>query len=211
MKRLLLVLCAVLMAACAPSRPPLPPPWDFPDSRAPAAVPSLELPGSPGDELGFGEPAGSLGYEHEVTQPATIEPPTVMPSPQSLGVENLLELGDPKVPARFASLALAQEGRMAYGTAQPVQARQKLQSALQIWGQNPYALYYLGLLEIEAGNYMQAASFARAAISRLRGSPFWLARANLLLAEASLRMGDERAAEIARGKALAIDPQVELR
>lgn len=132
-------------------------------------------------------------------------------SPPALGAETLTELADARFPSYGASLSLAQEGRLAWLNHDPIDARQKLQSALQIWGNNPYAHYYLGMLELEAGHYALAMTFAKTAVRNLRSNPFWNARAYLLLSETLERSGDQSGAFEARTKAFDLDPRVELR
>jgi tetratricopeptide (TPR) repeat protein len=133
------------------------------------------------------------------------------PSPPALGLESLTDLPEAGNPARGASLELAQEGRRAWMNHDPADARQKLQSALQIWGNNPYAHYYLGMLELEAGHYAQATAFAKSAVRNLRQNPFWNARAYLLLSETMERSGNRQGALEAKIRAFDLDPRVELR
>lgn len=145
---------------------------------------------------------------------ATEQPPAAKferASPPALGAETLTEMADARYPSRGASLSQAQEGRLAWLNHDPLDARQKLQSSLQIWGNNPYAHYYLGMLELEAGHYALATTFARNAVRNLRNNPFWNARAYLLLSETLERSGDRAGAFAARTKAFDLDPRVELR
>jgi tetratricopeptide (TPR) repeat protein len=91
-----------------------------------------------------------------------------------------------------------------------VAARQKLQSALQIWGGNPWAKYYLGLVEFEEGNYSPAVTFAKAALRQLKRYPFWNARAFFLLGEAYGRLGRTDESTRAKDEAYELDPNVSL-
>lgn len=206
--RLLPVL--LLVAACAHRRPE---PADgtgaepaYPtDASAPAA-------GEYADELTDGVFAGDVtdgAFAGALTEapPVTVLPP----SPPPLGAESLAALPEASNPARGASLTLAQEGRLAWLNRDPARARQKLQSALQVWGANPWAKYYLGLLELDAGHYAQAVTFAREAARGLRQNAYWNARAHLLLATALERGGDHDGAFAARTKAANLDPRVELK
>lgn len=198
-----------LVTACAHRQPEPGPggePLAYPEAAT--AAESGEYPYAETDGAFAGEITGDA-YAAEVTEapPVTVLPP----SPPPLGAESLASLPEASSPARGASLTLAQEGRLAWLNRDPERARQKLQSALQVWGANPYAKYYLGLLELDAGHYAQAVNFAREAARSLRQNPFWNARAHLLLATALERGGDRDGAFVARTKAANLDPRVELK
>lgn len=217
--RVLWFLFVLGMAACAHERaierPPAPPaaePVTAPTAPAPAPVTTppdwstLNLPATaPTDEYAA-ETTGETFAEAE-----TAPPVPERPSPPPLGAESLAALPDAALPARGASLKLAQEGRLAWLNRDAVVARQRLQSALQLWGGNPYAKYYLGILELEDGHYAQAESFAREATRKLRDNPFYAARAYLLLALTLERSGDLKGAFAARARADELDPRVELK
>lgn len=200
----------LLAAACA-HRQPAP----STESDAPLGYPDETTAADEGwypyadTEAAFADGITDDAYAYEVTETPSV---TVLPpSPEPLGAESLAALPDASNPARGASLTLAQEGRLAWFNHDPARARQKLQSALQVWGANPWAKYYLGLLELDAGHYAQAVRFAREAARGLRQHPFWNARAHLLLATALERGGDRDGAFVARTKAANLDPRVELK
>ncbi len=204
--RIALLLAALLAGACSHTPEPrfdagLPAPLEFPHAGT-AYVPAPDpgaLGGLPDEgEAPFAEEATAVAHEAPVT------------SPPAVGRESLLALGDRSVPRQYASLNLAEEGRRLRTAGDSVKARARLQSALQVWGNNPLARYYLGLLEFEAGQYAQAAAFARVAARGLRAWPYWQARAHLLVAESEARLGEAGQAEAARRRALELDPFVSL-
>lgn len=200
----------LLVAACAHRQTgPATEPGAEPVYPGEATAPTMgEYPAEPTDGVYAGDLTDGT-YAGEVTEapPVTVLPP----SPPPLGAESLASLPEATNPARGASLTLAQEGRLAWLNRDPARARQKLQSALQVWGANPWAKYYLGLLELDAGHYAQAVTFAREAARGLRQNAFWNARAHLLLATALERGGDQEGAFAARTKAANLDPRAELK
>jgi hypothetical protein len=199
----IVVLPPPAQAPAYPAPETLPPGWVLPPSFGLPAT----APGYPAAETAAEYPEAATGYAEAETAP----PPPVRPSPPPLGAANLAGLPEAAAPARGASLRLAQDGRMAWLNREPVVARQKLQSALQLWGGNGYAKYYLGILELEAGHYAQAESFARDAARRLKDNPFYAARAYYLLALSLERAGDAKGAFAARARADELDPRVELK
>ena len=184
-------------------------------------MPTTEMPPFPGyisDGTWLMPPQTVTDSTAAVTDATDVTDATVPPqprferaSPAALGAESLTELADENYPSRGASLSLAQEGRLAWLNHDPADARQKLQSSLQVWGNNPYAHYYLGMLELDAGHYALAMTFAKNAVRNLRLNPYWHARAYLLLSETLERSGDQGGAFEARTKAFDLDPRVELR
>lgn len=215
------VAVALVLAACAHERPGAPPPVATPAApagpqpvyAAPVTPPAdwlpVPAPVTAGAPAYPAEATGAAGYGETTTAPIVLR--LERPSPPPLGADDLAMLPEAASPARNASLKLAQDGRLAWMNRDAVVARQKLQTSLQLWGANPYAKYYLGILELESGHYAQAESFARDAARRLRENPFYEARAYLLLALALERSGDAGGAFEARAKADQLDPRVELK
>lgn len=207
--RLLRLLPILLLTAACAHRPPEPEHGGEIPTGYPSEPTMPEGAAYPSGVTEFaGEPTGET-FAGDVTEtpPVTVLPP----SPPPVGAETLAALPEATNPARGASLTLSQEGRLAWLNRDPERARQKLQSALQVWGANPWAKYYLGLLELDAGHYAQAVNFAREATRGLRHNAFWNARAHLLLATALERGGDQDGAFAARTKAANLDPRVELK
>lgn len=198
----------------------------IPDEQQQQPMPAGPEAEAPTAEPGSGEPSAALPpttpadtpFPWEITEgtaPATETTPAPPPadplSPPPVGVEDLAQLPEAQHPARRASLNLTQEGRLALNNRDFLAARQKLQSALQIWGNNGWAKYYLGLVLFYEGQYAQSATFAKAAVRQVRQYPFWGARAQFLLGEALERMGQGEQSVRAKNQAYAQDPRVELK
>lgn len=146
----------------------------------------------------------------EQTTTVTLPPPQ-RPSPPAIGLANLAEALESTTPSRRASLTLVQRAREKWQNREPEAAAAELRSALQLWGGNPYALYYLGILNLERGHYGEAAAQAQRAVSLWKQNTFWQARAYLLLSEARQKLGDAGGALEARQRAWDLDPRAELR
>lgn len=172
-----------------------------PSATAPTGVTESAIQEMPGDSTA---PAME-------TDPVAAPHIHLRPSPPAVGLDDLALVPEATSPGRKASLSLSQAGRLAWLNREPDSARQKLQTALQIWGSNPYALYYLGVLELDYGHYAQAGAFARKAASQFKENLFWTARAELLASEAFARSGDRERSFAARKRAFDLDPRAELR
>lgn len=209
----LLLLLSVSCASATPSPRPVHPAGSQVLAPGGGALPTMspaELLDLPADfaEEWSPDPVTMPSSMGSVTEPVPQTPVVPRPGP---GVRDLADLGHSQPPARRASLSLTQDARLAYLNQEPVAARHQLESAVQLWGRNPYALYYLGLLELDDRNYANARDYARTAIEHIEDSPGWLARFYLLLGEAETRLGNPHEAAVARSRAHALDRNAVLR
>lgn len=203
-RRLLLAMVGALTAPhCA--RPIIPPP-----AAPPPAVTSPE----PQVMRREAEPK-RLPIEEEAVG-ATMEPAAgpetgsePAPPPAAATAPSVLDTLRPGTPPQVAAAThLAEDARAQLAAGNVDRAMEKLERAIAVDANNPYAYYFLAECHFSRRTYDQAIAFAdRAALLSARSDPAWAGRAFFLqgaIYEAAGRFADARAAY---GRAAHADPR----
>lgn len=195
-----LALLLALPYGCAPRRssPPLPeiPPAPAPQERAERRPP----PRVPEERVGPGEaPLGSRrdGAAVPDEEPLPETPPSVV------------AMIDASTPSNVAAATrLVEASRKDSSSGDSETAIEKLERAIAVDPNNPYAYYFLAEAHFRRGTYDQSIAFAeKAALLSARTSPSWLSRSYALQGQVFEAAGRFADARNAYRKAVAADPR----